>query len=290
MTKTHTGDFAAGENGTYNLTVSNTGPSSAEADITVTDTLPAGLTFVSGGGSGGFTCTAVGQTVTCVRATSLTPGASASFDVTVAVSPSAGPEVTNTASTSSDTDDPDPGNNSDSDPTVIVTSADVALAKEDSADPVTPGSDFSYVLSVTNNGPADASAVSVTDELPEGTSFVSASGLGWTCDQASGTVTCTRDSLAEGASAPDITITVTAPSAAGRITNSASVSAAEDDPSLGNNSATEDTTVQAAPGPLPMTGEAIGLFLLVGSALVAAGSLTHHGSRKIKNRVERQAG
>jgi hypothetical protein len=73
---------------------------------------------------------------------------------------------------------------------------------------------------------------------------VSASGTGWTCNQAAGVVTCTVASLASGA-APAITIVVTAPGAGGTLTNNVSVTATETDPNAANNSASADTTVNA---------------------------------------------
>src|SRR5207244_12810091 len=86
---------------------------------------------------------------------------------------------------------------------------------------------------------------SVTDTLPAGVTFVSASGTGWTCSQSGGIVTCTRASLAVGA-APAITIVVTAPNEGGTLTNTASVSASTSDPNNANNTATATTTVNAS--------------------------------------------
>jgi hypothetical protein len=82
----------------------------------------------------------------------------------------------------------------------------------------------------------------VTDPLPEGTTFVSASGSGWTCAEAAGTVTCTRTSLAVVA-APAITIIVTTPLQSGLITNTATVSATTADRNSANSTASAGTTV-----------------------------------------------
>ncbi|NJO13064.1 MAG: DUF11 domain-containing protein, partial [Gammaproteobacteria bacterium] len=63
LTKTHTGDFSAGSTGTYTLRVSNASGVGVEPDdnpVTVTDTLPAGLSFVSGSGTG-WNCSNAGQ-------------------------------------------------------------------------------------------------------------------------------------------------------------------------------------------------------------------------------------
>jgi uncharacterized repeat protein (TIGR01451 family) len=73
VTSTHTGSFAQGQNGaTYTVTVSNAalvGPTAGS--VTVTDTLPAGMTLVSMTGTG-WSCVAN----TCSRSDVLGPGAS----------------------------------------------------------------------------------------------------------------------------------------------------------------------------------------------------------------------
>ncbi|MCC6179384.1 MAG: S8 family serine peptidase [Chloroflexi bacterium] len=101
LTKTHTSSFTVGQNGVYTLTVSNAAGPSVEATsgpISVTDTLPAGLSFVSGTGTG-WACSALGQAVTCTNPGPLAPGASSPpIALTVGVSAAAMPSVTNSAS------------------------------------------------------------------------------------------------------------------------------------------------------------------------------------------------
>ena len=249
MTKTDTADpVPAGDDVIYELSVANAGPNDASS-LTVTDTLPAGTTFVSASGIG-WTCVHASGTVTCTRP-ALAAGATAP-DISVRVTaPSAGGSITNTASVSSSTNDPTGGNDSDSEQTTITPSADLEVSTSDTPDPVTTGADVDYTLTVTNHGVSDATGVTVTDTLPAGTTFVSATGTGWTCNEAAGTVTCTRPALAAGASAPDITITVTAPGIVGTITNTATVAANETDSVPGNNSDAEDTDVQAPPANSP---------------------------------------
>ena len=66
--------------------------------------------------------------------------------------------------------------------------------------------------------------MSVTDTLPAGVTFVSATGTGWTCTNVGNvSVTCTRPTLAAGATAPTITVVVTAPGQAATLTNTAAV-------------------------------------------------------------------
>jgi len=125
----------------------------------------------------------------------------------------------------------------DDDPNV-----DLAIAKADAYDPAYTNGPLAYTLSVTNNGPYQATVVEVTDTLPAGVGYADASGDGWACSEDSGSVTCTRATLDVGA-APDITIEVTAPSTAGSISNTASVAGAETDPTPANDADTEGTDI-----------------------------------------------
>src|SRR5258708_29553282 len=102
----------------------------------------------------------------------------------------------------------------------------------------------SCTLQVVNNGPASASSVVVTDPLPAGSTFTSATVAGWTCNAVSGVVTCTTPTLAVRP-APAIALTFNAPSVdrAGRLVNTATVSAANPDPVPGNNSSTSDILI-----------------------------------------------
>jgi uncharacterized repeat protein (TIGR01451 family) len=96
LQKSHTDAFWVGQTATYVLTVRNSGTLATSAPIVVTDTLPAGLTFVSASGTG-WSCNASGQTVTCTYSASLPVGATASFTLRVLVGSAAYPTVTNTA-------------------------------------------------------------------------------------------------------------------------------------------------------------------------------------------------
>ena len=79
----------------YTLTVTNNGPNAESGPITVTDILPAGLTYVSAAGSG-WGCGASGQAVTCTYANALLPNASLPA-ITLTASVSGGGTITNTA-------------------------------------------------------------------------------------------------------------------------------------------------------------------------------------------------
>ncbi|MEO8370923.1 MAG: hypothetical protein ABI806_17200 [Candidatus Solibacter sp.] len=115
ISKTHSGNFTPGQAGAiYSVVVSNSGAASS-GTVTVTETIPAGLTLVSMSGLG-WTCP--GGT-TCTRSDSLATSSSyPAITVTVNVSPTAPASVTNLVAVSGGGD---PSNHSASDPTTIVT-------------------------------------------------------------------------------------------------------------------------------------------------------------------------
>jgi uncharacterized repeat protein (TIGR01451 family) len=117
LSKSHMGDFTVGINGVYTLTVTNDGTGATTGTITVTDTLPAGLTFVSGAGAG-WACAAMGQSVTCTNPGPLAPAARSTITLTVGVDAVAVPGVTNTARVATP-GDANPANDQAGDPTTV---------------------------------------------------------------------------------------------------------------------------------------------------------------------------
>ena len=71
-----------------------------------------------------------------------------------------------------------------------VGSTDLSLTKADTADPVTEGDTFGYVLTVKNEGANDAGDVITTDTLPSQVTYVSATPSAGTCEKSGSTVTC----------------------------------------------------------------------------------------------------
>ncbi|MGH9961314.1 MAG: PQQ-dependent sugar dehydrogenase, partial [Pyrinomonadaceae bacterium] len=124
---------------------------------------------------------------------------------------------------------------------ISPSSVDLSLTKSASPNPGQVGLNLSYRVTVTNNGPALATNVSLIDTLPSGVSFVSATPSQGSCN-GTGPVNCTLGNLAVGGTAV-ITVVVT-PSVTGSIMNTATVSAGETDFDTSNNSATITTFIQ----------------------------------------------
>jgi uncharacterized repeat protein (TIGR01451 family) len=129
--------------------------------------------------------------------------------------------------------------------TKIIQASDLSVSKTDSPDPVTVGNNLIYTINVTNTGPDTATGVILTDTLPAGVTFVSATPSQGSCSQSGGTVTCNLSDLANGANAT-VMITVI-PTTPGTITNTATVLGNEIDPNTANNTDTESTTVLPLP-------------------------------------------
>jgi uncharacterized repeat protein (TIGR01451 family) len=123
-----------------------------------------------------------------------------------------------------------------------VASANLALTKTASPNPGISLANLTYRITVTNNGASPATNVTVTDNLPVGPAFVSATPTQGSCTGTS-TVTCNLGAISSGALA--IVNIIVTPQSTLQLSNTASVSATETDPDLNNNSATIQTTVNA---------------------------------------------
>ncbi|QDV71242.1 Large cysteine-rich periplasmic protein omcB precursor [Rosistilla carotiformis] len=221
---------------TYTLVVTNNGPSDASGVI-LTDVLPSGLTLVSNTATQG-TVSSSGSTVTA-NLGNLASGATATITLTVNVASSVTAAFTNTATVTANETDSVAANNTASEPTAVDRQFDLRVEKSDSADPATPGGTLTYTITVFNDGPSDATGITLTDTLPAGVTFASGSN-GLTA--AGSVVTANIASLASGASVP-FTITVNIdPTATGTLSNTASVSTTTGtELNTTNNSDTETT-------------------------------------------------
>ncbi|MEO8072097.1 MAG: DUF11 domain-containing protein, partial [Acidobacteriota bacterium] len=308
-----------GSNIRYSVEITNSGPDFATG-VTVSIPIPANTTFVSLAQTSKFTfnCTtpAVGGTgnVVCTTPTLITGTVQLILTVNVNASTPSGTVVTGSVSVSSTSTDPIPGNNTatttttvSGSPTPTITPtvsptpvgsptptptvtpnisptptprADLSVSISDSPDPVNAGSNLSYSIFLTNNGPSFATNVVLTIPIPANTTFVSLSSaakFGFNCTTpavgGTGNIVCTAPTFITGATVLTLTVNVNAGTSNGTIiTGSVSVSALTVDPVPGNNTATTTTTVVGGSGgtptptPTPARNAALNLLDFTGDA------------------------
>ncbi len=212
------GPVKAGENLLYTVRIANGGPSDSRGGFLHDDLSDAGLSFVSSPDG----CFSTHRTVSCPVPV-LKAGEETIRRFVVGIAPSKSGPVNNEVCIDSQIAEHDPqdGNNCEEDTaTQVGTEADLALTLIDSPDAVRPGADLTYTVSVRNEGPSNASAVSVD---VDGTSIE----LG---------------GLAAGAVEHRV-VKVVAPNERGVVNVSAHVHADTFDPHEENNSAATATTV-----------------------------------------------
>jgi len=167
-----------GDTVTFTVTLTNNGPDTA-TNVEVTDQLPAGYTYVSHTATAG---TSYDSGTGKWTVPSLASTASVTLEITATVNAS-GDHKNVAEVTASDAADPDstPGNNDpgedDQDDAVLnlISTADLELHKQVTPTSAGPGDQVTFVVEVINHGPMEATNVEITDQLPSGYTFVSAS-------------------------------------------------------------------------------------------------------------------
>jgi uncharacterized repeat protein (TIGR01451 family) len=220
-----------GQTLTYTVFVTNNGPASATG-VVVTNVLAGTVNFVSAVPTQGA-ITVSGSNVVA-NLGSVTNGGTAT--ITISVIPVVEGSITMTATVSGSQADPIPQNNSVSVDTVVGPSSDLAIGIVSVPVSVVVGSNYTYLITVTNRGPSVATSVVVQDQLPAGVNVVTTTNT-----LSAGAVTANLGGLNPGATA---TVLFTARCTnAGVVVNSASVVAAQADPNTTNNSASVSTVV-----------------------------------------------
>ncbi|MGH9574107.1 MAG: C25 family cysteine peptidase [Candidatus Acidiferrales bacterium] len=249
-----------GNNITYTQTLANAGPASASG-VQFSGSVPVNTTFVSLGIPAGWICTAVpaaGGTgaITCCPGTGATcsgaalpSGTLVNFPMVVNVVTSTPPGtiISNTISVTPTGNDVTTGNNTVTSTTVVASPSqgDISIVKTASPEPVDQGTNLTYTLRVTNNGPAVASNVSVSDPLPTEVTFTSVSTTQGTCSQSAGTVVCSLGTLSVGS---QVTVIINANastfSSTTYATNTATVTSSTGDPNPANNTSSVTSTIE----------------------------------------------
>jgi len=168
--KTATPKVNVGDPITYTMTVTNTSSQATKDPISVTDTLPSKVQFVSASGTD-WSCSG-GQNLTCDwNGGSLAPNHSTTAITVIATAlDSAVPSVTNTAHAHM-------GNINVQDSATTIVNTPVNLTLHKTASPasgsdVSLGDQIDYTLHYSNTGTTDANDAVITDDVPIGTTLV----------------------------------------------------------------------------------------------------------------------
>ena len=297
ITKTHTGNFTQGQNNAaYTITVSNSGGIATSGLITVTDTLPSGLTYASASGAG-WNCSAVTSTVTCTSSAAIAVGSTSVITLYVNVDSAAATPLTNTVTVSGGGATNTP---SASDATTVNNNSvpNFTLSKSGPTTVLTGGS-LVYTLTLGNSGiTTTGTTATVAELLPAGviaTSVTAGAGTnsvncGSLPSSAGASLTCTvalNSGLTSSGTAA-FTLTTTAPSSVGSISNYASVdpTGGNSPPTPGSNCfgsscASATTTVsspaiftltKSGPGTVQIGGQAVYTLTLGNSGTSASGT------------------
>jgi uncharacterized repeat protein (TIGR01451 family) len=235
IAKTGASTVAAGANITWTITVSNTG-NAAATNVLVSDTLPAGFTFVSSTPDNTTNptppfCSHSAGVVSCSLGTIAAAG-SAQITITATAPNTCGP-FTNTASgTFGIGNTPMTGSPATATGDVTGCAPALTITKTPASQTVAAGSQVVWTVTVTNNGNAPASQVSVTDTLPAGFTFVSANPAICT---GTTTLTCVFPGpIAGGGGTASVAITVQSPNTCATFTNTVNFTGATTTPATAN--------------------------------------------------------
>jgi uncharacterized repeat protein (TIGR01451 family) len=242
---------ASGNNVTYTQTVTNKGPVAATG-ASFSQVTPPNTNFQSITTPGGWICgtkPAVGGTgtITCTATGNVNVNATATFTLVLQVNAGtpSGTNITDTATATATNIVPNLTTNTASATVVVANanSADMAIVKTATPNPVTEGTPLTYSLAVTNNGPASATNVTVTDTLPSSVTYLSSTSTLGTCSEAGGIVTCLVGTMANAGTATISILTI--PGQPGVISNTATVVADQTDSNLANNTSNQNEVVIA---------------------------------------------
>jgi uncharacterized repeat protein (TIGR01451 family) len=216
---------------TYTLQIHNGGPSTAW-DVWVSDTLPITPTTISH--PAGWDCSGSSGAVLSCTAPALLPH-SWPHIVIRGDAPETIGVITNTAWLTAQASSVYPTSRlSDTETTSVEPLADLSVVKTATPAPVNPGDDVTFVITVTNDGPAPADGVEVIDTVLSGQAAHIVSSGSWTCGALGSVVTCTLPGgLAVGGTEPFV-ISATAP-LTGFVGNRAQVGATTYDPQEEND-------------------------------------------------------
>jgi uncharacterized repeat protein (TIGR01451 family) len=228
---TSTPHVSAGEGVSFDLTVT-AGGTGTSTNVTLTDTLPSGVSWNGPSGADAGACSISSGVLTCHFGT-MAPGASKHVTLTGTAGTGACPSIANSASVSSDVD-VDSSNNEAGPVQITVDCPDVSIQKDPHVTPISAGDVAQFDITVQNLGPGTAYDVNVSDDpLPAGVSWQEDSDF---CSITGSALSCHWDSIAGGHGFQIHVWGTTDAADCGTLDNTAVVSAANElQTKLGNN-------------------------------------------------------
>ncbi|MEY2410952.1 MAG: hypothetical protein QOF48_3622, partial [Verrucomicrobiota bacterium] len=231
----------------YTIVVTNRGPNSATA-ASLTDTLPALMTFISVTTSQG-SCSNAGGVINCAFGT-VAPGNSVA--VSIAGRPGQLGMNSNLIHVTAAEFDLNAANNNLEANVLVLPDADFQLVSVPPVATVLLNQTWTHVLLISNRGPSSSTAT-LTALLPASVTFISATSSQGVCSNGAGVVTCQLNAMGSGDQAT-VTI-VTRPPSLGSYTNSVTLAVALSDPDGSNNfSSAVANVVSSADLDLQMAG------------------------------------
>ncbi|WP_298394846.1 DUF11 domain-containing protein, partial [Flavobacterium sp.] len=252
-----------GSNVTFTITASNLGISN-EPNAIATDILPSGYTLVSATPSVG-----IYNNVTGVWSIGpLSNGANATLSIVATVKVSG--TYANTATITGTNVDPILSNNTSTSTPLPVPITDLSVVKVANNMSPNVGSNVTFTITATNNGPSPATGVIVNDVIPSGYTLISAiptSGI-WTAPN------WNIGNLASGSSASIVVIATVR--ATGTYANTATITGNQSDPNLSNNTSTS-TPVPVAIADLRVVKVASNMAPIIGTNITFTITATNNG-------------
>jgi uncharacterized repeat protein (TIGR01451 family)/gliding motility-associated-like protein len=283
-------NFTPGTDIVYTIAVTNNGPSDAK-NVNIQDAAPAGTTISA------WTAVVTTGTVTLPGTSgtgnlnetiaTLPDGVVVTYNVTVSVPASFTATLSNAATVTTTTQDDDLTNNSDVTPAInpaaIADIVTVKRLKNLGQTTFVPGEDVVYLITVTNNGPSDASNVNIQDVAPTGTTISA-----WTAAVTTGTLTLpnisgagnlneTITTLPDGAIVTYEVTVKTPASFSGSLSNTATVTSGTTDPTPGNNNNTSSSTTPAPKADVSVVKTTTATNFTPGTDVVYTITVTNNG-------------
>jgi uncharacterized repeat protein (TIGR01451 family) len=250
LTATGASQTDPGKVARLSFTLKDFGPSNT-SEYKISFTLPDGLTLVSQVPVE-WKCTQTGQKVECLWDPPVSAEAAEplrSFPALMVDVKTPNPAVKAdygiTATATSSATDPTPADASATGP-IPMTPVDLAVAKS-AGSPVFVDDEATWTVKVSNVGTIDdLGKVTVTDTLPAGAVFTSATGAAWTCTAQGQKLTCTDDDPVFAVGTSEEIVVVSRMTQRGSATNQVSVATTAYEEDMANNAASKSVTVKRA--------------------------------------------